>query len=226
MANHLDLEEQEQLDQLKHFWATWGTLISSLLTIVLLGLAGWNGYQFWQARQATQASALYDAIEAAAAAKDGQRLAQAFSDMRAKHSGTPQASQAGLLVAKVQQEVGKLDLAKEALNWVASSGSDEGYKAIGRIRLSSVLIAQGEYDQALAQLAPDFPPEFRAAIADRKGDIFSLLGKRDEAIAQYKLAYKDFEPSVEYRRLVEIKLNAMGVRPEENASNLAKDAVK
>ena len=75
-------------------------------------------------------------------------------------------------------------------------------------------------------MAPDFPPEFRAAIADRKGDIFSLLGKRDEAIAQYKLAYKDFEPSVEYRRLVEIKLNAMGVRPEENASNLAKDAVK
>lgn len=226
MATHLDLEEQEQLDQLKHFWATWGTLISSLLTIVLLGLAGWNGYQFWQARQATQASALFDAIETAARGKDGQRLEQAFSDMRAKHGGTTQASQAGLLVAKMQEEAGKLDLAKEALNWVASSGSDAGYKAIARLRLSSVLIAQGDYDQALEQLNFEFPPEFGATVADRKGDVFALLGKREETIAQYKLAYKGFEPSVEYRRLVEIKLNAMGVRPEENTSDLAKDAGK
>src|SRR5256885_5645964 len=28
MANHFDLEEQEQIEQLKHFWNTWGTLIT------------------------------------------------------------------------------------------------------------------------------------------------------------------------------------------------------
>ena len=97
MANHLDLEEQEQLDQLKHFWATWGTLISSLLTIVLLGLAGWNGYQFWQARQATQASALYDAIEAAAARELAAAL-QAVIRQLGFEGETPTAFGGSLLV--------------------------------------------------------------------------------------------------------------------------------
>ena len=51
MANHLDLEEQEQLDQLKHFWNTWGTLISTLLILVSGSLVAWNGYQYWKNSQ-------------------------------------------------------------------------------------------------------------------------------------------------------------------------------
>ena len=52
MANHLDLEEQEQLDQLKHFWTRWGTLITGLLVVVLGAFTAWNGYQYWQRTQA------------------------------------------------------------------------------------------------------------------------------------------------------------------------------
>lgn len=223
MANHLDLEEQEQLDQLKHFWATWGTLITGVLTVVMLAFAAWNGYQFWQTRQASQASALSDAVEAAAASKNSERLEQAFGDMRTKHGGTTQASQAALLVAKVEEEAGKLDAAKETLHWLATNGSDEGYKSVARLRLASVLVAQGAYEEALTQLNGDIAPEFAATMADRKGDALSLLGKREEAIAQYQRAYKGFEPSIEYRRLVEVKLNALGVQPELAP---AKDAAK
>lgn len=226
MAKHLDLEEQEQLDQLKHFWASWGTLITGLLTAVMVALAAWNGYQFWQAREAGQASALADAIEAAAARKDSQRLEQAFSDMRSQHGGTTQASQAALLVAQVQEEAGKLDAAKEALGWLASNGSDEGYKSVARLRLASVLMAQGANEEAVAQLNTGIAPEFAAVAADRKGDALSLLGKRDEAIAQYTFAFQAFDLSTEYRRLVEVKLNALGVRPDSAAGAATKDAAK
>ena len=58
MANHFDLEEQEQIEQLKHFWNTWGTLITGVLVVIFVGFAGWNGYQYWEKRQATQAAAL------------------------------------------------------------------------------------------------------------------------------------------------------------------------
>ena len=34
-TQHLDLEEQEQLDQLKHFWNRWGNLITSAVLAVL-----------------------------------------------------------------------------------------------------------------------------------------------------------------------------------------------
>ena len=214
MATHLDLEEQEQLDQLKHFWNTWGTLISTVLIVVAGSLAAWNGYQYWQNRQAGQAAALFDAVEVAAKSGDQERVVLAFGDLKAKYAGTTQAAQAGLAVAKAQIEAGKPDAAKEALAWVADKAGDEGLKALARLRLASVLMDQKNYDEALQQLSASAPPEFEAVFADRKGDILASQGKRAEAIAEYTKAYKAFEEGIEYRRLVEIKLGALGVAPD------------
>jgi predicted negative regulator of RcsB-dependent stress response len=48
-------------------------------------------------------------------------------------------------------------------------------------------------------------------VADRKGDLLQLQGKKAEAIAEYEKAYKLFDEKIEFRRLVEVKLNALGV---------------
>lgn len=213
MANQLDLEEQEQLDQLKHFWNTWGTLISSVLVVVFGALAAWNGYQFWQNRQATQASALFDAVEVAVQTGDQTRVEQAFGDIRGKYAGTVQAAQAGLMVAKLEMEKNQPDAAKAALEWTAKNTSDEGYRAIARLRLASVLLEQKAYDAALQTLSEKFPLEMHAVVADRKGDVLLLQGKNTEAAAEYSSAYAAFSDSVEYRRLVEVKLNALGIKP-------------
>lgn len=214
MANHLDLEEQEQIDQLKHFWNTWGTLISSVLIIVFGAIASWNGYQFWQNRQALQATAFYEAVENAAKAGDQARLEQAFYDIRTKYASTIQAAQAGLLVAKV--EVGKdhADAANEALEWVIGNSPDEGYKAVARLRLASLLIEKKFYENALKQLSSKFPISFEAITADRKGDLLFVQDKKQDAVTEYRSAYKKITEGEEYRRLVEIKLNALGVRPQ------------
>ena len=210
MATHLDLEEQEQLDQLKHFWNTWGTLISSVLILVAGGLVAWNGYQYWQNRQAGQAAALYDAVEVAARSGDQARMSQAFADMKAKYGGTTQASQAGLALAKAKMGAGDADAAKEALTWVAAQSGDDGLKALARVRLAGVLMDQKNYDDALKQLSGSVPLEFEAVFADRKGDIYLLQDKRADAISEYAKAWKSLEEGVEYRRLVEVKLGALG----------------
>ena len=214
MANHLDLEEQEQLDQLKHFWNTWGTLISSVLLVVVGSLAAWNGYQYWQNRQAGQAAALFDAVDVAARAGDQARMAQAFGDLKSKYARTTQASQAGLALAKTYVDSGNTEGAKDVLAWIAAESGDEGLKALARLRLSSVLMDQKNYDEALKQLDGNTPAEFEAVVADRKGDVYQLQGKRAEAIAEYAKAYKAFEDAIEYRRPVEIKLGALGVAPQ------------
>ena len=214
MAKHLDLEEQEQLDQLKHFWNTWGTLISTVLIVVAGSLAAWNGYQYWQNRQAVQAAALLDVVEQASRAGDQARVAQAFGDLKAKYAGTAQAAQAGLMLAKASVESGNADAAKEALTWVAGNAGDDGLKALARLRLASVLMDQKSYDEALQQLSGSVPPEFDAVFADRKGDVLLLQDKRSEAVAEYTKAYKALEEGMEYRRLVEVKLGALGVAPE------------
>lgn len=226
MANHLDLEEQEQLDQLKHFWNTWGNLISGILLVVVCALAAWNGYQYWQNRQAVQAAAVFDAVETAANTGDLARLEQAFADIRTKYAGTVQAGQAGLLVAKMQFGKGDIEAAKAALTWVAENAADDGHKAVGRLRLSGLLMEQKAYDDALKQLSVAFPSEYSAVVADRKGDILALQGKKSEAVAEYSRAFQEFSESLEYRRLVEIKLNAMGVQPQAVAMAGSAEAVK
>jgi predicted negative regulator of RcsB-dependent stress response len=221
MANHLDLEEQEQLDQLKHFWNTWGTPITAVLVVVMGGLAAWNGYQYWQNRQASQAAALLDAVEVAAQSKDQSRLEQAFADLKAKYAGTIQADMGGFALAKTMQEAENLDAAKAALTWVSESSSDAGYKAIAKLRLAAVLVEQKDFNAALQQLQGSFPAEFDGVVADRKGDVLVLLDRKPEAIVEYTRAFKGLDETIEYRRLVEIKLNALGVDPQATSSGVA-----
>jgi predicted negative regulator of RcsB-dependent stress response len=213
MAKHLDLEEQEQLADIKHFWNEYGNLITWVAIAVFGAIAAWNGWHYWQRTQAAQAAAMYDEVERAAQAGDLTRVERAFSDMRDKFGRTTYAQQAGLLAAKTFIDKGKADSAKTALAWVADKASDEGYQAVARLRLAGILAESKAYDEALKQLSGDFPKEFEALAADRRGDVYNLQGKKAEAKTEYAKAYKAFDPQSEYRRLVEVKLSALGVDP-------------
>jgi len=217
MSNHLDLEEQEQLEALKHFWKQYGNLINGVLIAILLAVAGWNLYQYWQRNQATQAAALYDEVERVASSGDTVRLDRVLGDMKDKFGSTRYAQQAGLLAAKVYFDAGKPDAAKAALTWVADKSSDEGYQAIAHLRLAGILLDAKAYDEALKQLSGSFATEFSALVADRRGDVYLAQGKKAEAGAEYLKAFNGLEADNEYWRLVDVKLAALGLRA--NADN-------
>lgn len=214
MASHLDLEEQEQIDQIKNFWKIWGTLISSILIIAFGAVAVWNGYEFWKNRQAMQAAALFDAVENAAKAGDQERLEQSFSDISIKYPDTIQSSKAGLMVAKIELEKGRIDIASNALEWVAENSSDEGHRAVARLRLISLLTEQKYSENALKNLTNNLPIEFDGIFADRKGDFLIKKENKNEATKEYQRAYGIINKEIEYRRLVEVKLNSLGVKTE------------
>jgi predicted negative regulator of RcsB-dependent stress response len=214
MATHLDLEEQEQLDQLKHFWNTYGNLITAVVVLAALAFMGWNGWQYYQRSKAAGAAALYDEMQRGAEAGDVTRVERALADMKDRFAGTTYAQQAGLLAAKALHDKGNSEASRAALAWVADKASDPGYQAIARLRLAAELMDSKSYDEALKQLAAPVPKEFEALVADRKGDIYLAQGKRDEAKAAYQQAWNTFDPRSDYRRLVEVKLNAVGVDPQ------------
>jgi predicted negative regulator of RcsB-dependent stress response len=214
MATPLDLEEQEQLDELKHFWKTYGNLISWALIVVLGGFAAWNGYSYWQRSQSAKASALFDEVERAAGANDLARVERALADMKDKFGGTVYAQQAALLAAKTFQLKDKPEQAQSALAWVADHASDESYGQIARLRLAGALLQSRAYDEALIRLSKPFAAAFAPLAADLRGDVLSAQAKPQEAIAAYREAWQKMEESNEYRRLVEAKLNALGVDPK------------
>ncbi len=214
MANHLDLEEQEQLDQIKHFWKQYGNAITWALIVVLGAFASWNFYQYWQRSQAVQAAALFDEVDRASQSTDLSRIDRVFADMKDRFSSTAYAQQSGLLVARQYVSLGKPDSAKAALLWVASQSSDSGYQAVAKLRLAAIFMDMKDLDSALVQLNGVFPPSFEPLVADRKGDVYALQASKDKAVAEYQKAYRLFDARTEYRRLVEVKLNALGVDPQ------------
>jgi predicted negative regulator of RcsB-dependent stress response len=210
MATHLDLEEQEQIDRVKAFWARYGNLITWLLVLVLGAYAAWNGWNWWQREQAAKAGALYDEVDKAAQAADAATAAAIFKTMQERFGRTPFTQQAGLLVAKVQQDAKQADAAQSTLAWVAANAPEDEYRTIALLRLAGLQLEQKKFDDALKSLDGAKAKTFEALVADRRGDVLLAQGKSEEAKAAYTQAWKAMDAKVEYRRLIDAKLAALG----------------
>jgi predicted negative regulator of RcsB-dependent stress response len=214
MATHLDLEEQEQLDQLKAFWKQYGNLITWVLIAALGAFAAWNGWNWWQRDQSAKASAMYDELDKAAQAGDAAKAAGVFADMKDRFARTTFTQQGGLLAAKLQFDKGQLDAAAATLNWVADNAAEDEYRSAARLRLAGLLLDQKKHDEALKALDAATAKEFEALVADRRGDVLLAQGKADDAKAAYTKAWKAMDAKIDYRRLIEAKLTALGAAPE------------
>ncbi|CAG1017041.1 hypothetical protein BURC_01668 [Burkholderiaceae bacterium] len=226
MASHLDLEEQEQLDQLKQFWKQYGNLITWVLILVLGSFAAWNGWTMWQRDQAVKAGAMYDEIEKTVQGGDADRAAALLASLKDRYPRTAFAQQAALLVAKLQFDKGQLDKTGETLAWVSENAAEDEYKTVARLRLAALLMDQKKYDEALKQLDGASAKEFAALVADRRGDVLLAQGKKDEAKAAYQQAWTTMDSQVEYRRLIEAKLTALGAAPDAAAPKAGPEASK
>ena len=219
MATQLDLEEQEQLEQLKAFWNQYGNLITTLLVIVAGAYLAWFGWNWWQRDQGIKAGSMYDEFDRAVQASDAERAGRIFADMKERFPRTAFTGQAGLLAAKLAADKGLAEVARADLAWVAESGAENEYRAIARLRLAGLLLDDKKYDEALKQLDGVESGEFAALAADRRGDILSAQGKGDDAKAAYQKAWAAMDARVDYRRLVEAKLNVLGLNPVAAAAS-------
>lgn len=221
MATHLDLQEQEQLDSLKHLWKQYGNLVTWVLVLALSGFAAFNFWQKMQRDRALQASALYDQVDLAVQAGDAAKAARAFDDLKDRYGSTAFAEQGGVLLAKLQFDKGEFDAARASLDWVAAKATEKEYQWIAKLRLAGLLLDQKKYDEALAALPADASKPFGALADDRRGDILLAQGKQDAARAAYRAAWDAMEPGLDYRRLIDAKLTALGAAPEAGASAAA-----
>lgn len=219
MATNLDLQEQEQLDALKSFWRQYGNLITWLLVLLLGAYAGWMYWNKYQRDQSLGASAMYGALEQAVQAGDAEKTARVFGDLKERYAGTVFTAQAGLAAGKLQFEKGQLDQAKASLQWVADNAKEAEYQTLARLRLAALLAGTKAYDDALKVLEGAKAEGFQALVDDRRGDVLSAAGKKAEALTAYQAAYKAMDEKLDYRRLVEAKLTALGAAPAASAAS-------
>jgi predicted negative regulator of RcsB-dependent stress response len=213
MATQLDLQEQEQLDALKAFWNKQGNLITWALVLVLGGIAAWNGYNYWQREQATKAAAMFEELDRVAQAGDAEKAGRVFADLKTSFPRTAMAQQGGLLVAKVQASKGQADAAKASLAWVADNAIEAEISTVARLRLAGLQADSKQFDEALKTLDLAKAEGFEGLVADRRGDTYTAMGKKAEAKAAYQAAWAAMSDKLDYRRLVDAKLTALGAAP-------------
>jgi predicted negative regulator of RcsB-dependent stress response len=116
-----------------------------------------------------------------------------------------------LLSAKFFEGQGKTDQARSLLKWVHQHGSEPGLAAAAGLRLAGSYIQTQEIGEAQQLLGSSFPPAFQPLVHERLADVAMLQKQSDKAKELYLKAWKAMPQQSEYRRLVEVKLAALGV---------------
>jgi len=205
-----NLEEQEQLENLKAFWKQYGNFILTVITVAALAVAGWRGWGWYQAREAAQASAVYEQLREAASARDVARVRAVAGTLFEQYGSTAYGEMAALVAARAYVDAGDPKAARVTLEWAVSNAKDDEFRHAARLRLAALLIDEKAYDDAGKLLAVDAPGKFAGEYADRRGDLLTAQGKPDEARAAYRKALEALGPDSPMRRLVQLKLDALG----------------
>ncbi|HEX2830084.1 MAG TPA: tetratricopeptide repeat protein [Burkholderiales bacterium] len=205
-----DLEEQEQIDALKGWWVDNGKLVMLVVISALVAIAAFQGWRYYRAQQAEKASLLYAQLSEAERSNDSKRVRDIAAQIIDRYGSSQYAGMAALAAAKAGVSTGEMDDAKKRLQWAADNAKEEEMRDIARLRLAGVLLDEKKYDEALKLLSAKTGDAFAVFYADLKGDVLSAQGKAAEARAAYQQALDKSDPGSNYRRLVELKMDALG----------------
>lgn len=185
MSSHLS--EEEQVEALKKWWKENGKAIiaGAVLGIGLVG--GWQAWERYSQGQARIASAYYEEFMLAAKSGDASALNQG-ERLLEKHGDSTYARFAALELAALHYRDGERAKARERLQWVMDSASEQALRQVARLRLARMLVDDDELDQAsgLLSAAPD--DSFAGEFAALRGDIALAKGDKAGARAAYQEA--------------------------------------
>jgi predicted negative regulator of RcsB-dependent stress response len=187
------LTEKEQLEALKRWLRENGLAIVAGIAVAALGLGGYRWWQAYRDGADLAAGAMFVQMENAFAQGDRTHAFILLGDLERQYPSSPYADQAKLASAKAFVDDNELGRAADELRDVMQHTRDPILKPIARLRLARVQIAQHQPTEALATLNGEAASAAAtgaqaAQYAEVRGDAYFALGRKADALAQYRLA--------------------------------------
>ncbi|MCE9549946.1 MAG: tetratricopeptide repeat protein [Betaproteobacteria bacterium] len=206
----LDMQEQEQVDAFKAWWKDNGKWLLIALAVAACGFAATQGWQVYKEKKLDEASTLFSELDKQLASNDPKRINDAGQAVVDKFGSTAYAPRAALQAAQINIQNNDLVRAKSQLEWVIKHADETGLQNVARLKLASVLLDEKNYADALKLLDEKHAESFVGLYADLKGDVLNAQGKADEARLAYQLAFNKTDAKSNYRKLIQMKLDALG----------------
>ena len=205
-----DLEEQEQIDAIKAWWKENARLVMLAVIACLVTIAAFQGWRYYRAQQAERSAALFTQLEQAERAADTKKVRDIAAQIIASYGSTQYAGMAALASAKASFLTGEVEEAKKTLQWTADKAREEEMRDLARLRLAGILLDEKKHDDALKLLSAKPTDAYAGLYGDLRGDVLTAQGKPAEARAAYQSALEKSDAASPYRRLIEMKLDALG----------------
>ncbi len=200
--------DDELIDAVKAWLKENGRSLIAGAVLAVGGVVGWQQWGAHQERTAEAASVAYVQLLNARETGEGSDTVSARGwSVIEDYGRTIYATMAGMQLADHHVRAGNLEEAGEALRWVMDNGSESGLRHLARLRLVQVLIAAGDYDEALATLDVSDMGQYRSQYLERRGDVLAALGEADNARAAYEEALEVEGISDTRRSLIRLKRN-------------------
>jgi predicted negative regulator of RcsB-dependent stress response len=205
-----DLEEQEQLEAIKDWWREHGKLVLLAVLAGVLAIAALQGWRYYRAQQAERAAALFMQLDLAERSSEPKKVRDIAAQIIDRYGSTAYAPIAALAAAKASFNTGELEEARKNLSWAAEHAKEDEMRDVARLRLAGVLLDQKKHDEALQVLSAKPVDTYAPLYADLRGDVLAAQGKHAEARAAYQAALEKSDANSSYRRMIELKLEAVG----------------
>ena len=174
--------DEEQVEQLKKWWEENGKSIIAGITIGLVAIFGWRGWQDHLVTQGEQASDLYEQMVADIRQGKGADVEAIAEQLNQDYKSTPYSTFSSLLQAREAVEKDDIDSAITHLQWVLDNTDSDEFRHLARLRLSRLLLIEGDKDAALSLIEKVDSGKFAASYHELRGDI--LLQQGDPKAAQ------------------------------------------
>ncbi|MEJ8568372.1 YfgM family protein [Elongatibacter sediminis] len=212
-------DAHEQGEVVKKWLQENGAAIVIGIVVAFGGLFGFKQWQSWQASKQQEAYAEFNVMSELLSASQLDAAMDNFQNLQDQHADSPYASLAALQMGRARVEASQPDLAINQYRFVMDEGRPTALKTVARLRLARLLLAQDKAEEALSLIenAPE-TEGFVAGFAEVRGDILKTLGRSEDAVTAYQEALDSLEPGVGDRATLVLKLEALGVVPDEEGA--------
>ena len=152
------------------------------------------------------ASDLYQKVQLTNEINDIEGLT---NELRENYAKTSYASRASIYLGNIYFKNKDFSKAKESYTWAADNASEASISSLANYQLGVMLFSQKDFDNAIVAANSIKGIGFSGLKNNLLGDLFSSLGKLEDAREYYQLAYEFYKDKNDLAKVIKIKIDSI-----------------